>query len=341
MRRIRKAKIEFISLVPKGANKMAVVYKSDGSVSFETIIKASDAFDDAGELTAVVYAPEQRDSQGDIASAEVVKQMAHDFIANGGKVDIKHDGKSVPAEKARVAETFLVQKTDTRFHGWKDRDGNAVDLEGAWATVIKIEDPELRKKYRSGEWAGVSMGGTAIVDQEKADVDRLIEAISKMVNHPPEETKMNAEEIKKAISDGFAGLTTALATELAKAFPKKEEPKPVDKADDAPKFTGKIDNERDLELHARKIHLHQLKKGTDFNDPESVRSYLAAVKISKQEWAEQDEAAGISATPTSDTPAPARRVQNTQLSKLDQDLLEAGRLVGEQFNAKNGKKGVA
>lgn len=336
MRRIRKAKIEFISLVPKGANKMSAVYKSDGTVSFETIIKASDAFDDKGELTAVVYAPDMRDSQGDIADAEVVKQMAHDFISNGGKVDIKHDGKAVPAEKARVAETFLVQKTDERFHGWKDREGNAVDLTGAWATVIKIEDPELRKKYRSGEWAGVSMGGTAIVDQEKAEFDRLVEAVSKRLNAPPEETTMDEAKILKAISDGFASITTELTKVL------KPEPKPDPKKDDdTPKFVGKIDNERDLELHARKIHLYQLKKGTDFNDPESVRSYMAAVKISKAEWTEQDAEAGIETTPALDrTSSPRSPLAVVGVSKIDQDLLEAGRLAAEALNAK-GKKGVA
>ena len=95
-RRIRKANISFISLVPSGANKIEAVYKDDGSVTFGSLLKTSDTFDEQGLLTAVVYAPELRDSQGDIADAAVVKQMAHDFIANGAKIDIRHDGKAVP-----------------------------------------------------------------------------------------------------------------------------------------------------------------------------------------------------------------------------------------------------
>lgn len=345
MRRIRKAKIEFISLVPAGANKIQPVYKDDGSIRFSAVVKASDAFDEKGELTAVVYAPEMRDSQGDIADAEVIKQMAHDFIANGAKIDIRHDGKAVPAEKARIGETFLVQKTDTRFHGWKDRDNNPLNLEGAWATVIKIDDPELRKKYRSGEWAGVSMGGTAIVDQEKADIDRLIEALTKAVNPPKprtEETQMEAKEMKELLKEFATELVKALKPEAPKAE-KPETPKPEDAA---PVFKGDWENERQLTLHARKVRLYELKKGTDFNDPQSVMDYSEAVKTLKADWKAEDEANGIEDQPARKGPAPRAAAPVTtslsNLSKSDADMASLGAQLAKAINVQRGfeKAGV-
>lgn len=330
MRRIRKANIKFISLVPAGANKIEPVYKTDGSISFGTLVKAADNFDEQGELTAVVYAPDVRDSQGDIADKEVVKQMAYDFIGNGGSVDINHDGKPLPKEKARVGETFLVQKTDSRFHGWKDRNGNPVDLEGAWATVIKIDDPALRKNFRSGEWAGVSMGGTAIVEQEKADLEEFFERLAKAVNPPkpkPEEVQMDKAEIKELFKEFSTELLKALKPEAPKTEP-KEEPK----EEQAPVFKGSWENDRDVQKHARALQMFALKKGTDMSDPDAIKAYSESIKVLKAEWAEEDKAAGIDTAPTRSASKPVNIPVG--ISKLDAELLEAGRLIAESLNKK-------
>jgi hypothetical protein len=179
MRRIKKAKIDFISLVPKGANRLPVLYKSDGLVggraAFGTLVKADM---DNGEITAVVYAPEFRDAQGDIASADVIKEMAYEFQRSGGQIDLRHDGKALSRDEVYVAESFLVQKGDTRFAGMLDYDGKPVaDLTGSWAVVIKVESEDLRKLYREGKWAGVSMAGAAeVVETSKEDpLDALFE----------------------------------------------------------------------------------------------------------------------------------------------------------------------
>ncbi len=292
MRRIRKAQIRFVSLVPKGANRLAPIYKADGSLELQSLVKAGTKFDEDGELLSVVYAPELRDSQGDIADAEVVKAMAYDFIANGAAVDVNHDGKPLPREKARVAETFIVQKSDVRFHGWKDDQNRDTDLTGSWATVIKIDDPDLRKKYRSGEWSGVSMGGTAVVEAEKS-----------LTSTPSDTDTMDEAKILKAITDGFTGLTTELTKALAPKPPEKPEaPKPPEKpTDDTPVFKGKVDDERALELHARDLQLHSLKKACNFNDPAAIRAYREEVTTLKAAWAEEDREAGVEDKPVAKT----------------------------------------
>ena len=119
-RRIRNAKITHVSLCQAGKNKLPVLYKADGKdrVRFESLAKATDKFDDQGELLTVVYAPEHRDVDGDIASAEAIKKMAYSFARDGQGLDIEHDGKVLPREDAYVAESFLIAKGDERFADW-------------------------------------------------------------------------------------------------------------------------------------------------------------------------------------------------------------------------------
>lgn len=310
-RRIKKANIKFISLVPKGANQLQPVYKSDGSFKFDALHKFDD---DKGELTSVVYAPNLRDSQGDIADADVVKQMAYDYVSNGAHIDIRHDEKPLSKEKARIAESFIVQKTDERFHGWQDYNGNDVELEGAWATVIKIDDPDLRKKYRDGEWAGVSMGGTAVVEQEKADSiesDDVLAALAKALKLPPktktEPTHSDMDETKliKAISDGITtlgtqlsstlteGITKAMDAALEKRFGKDEGDRKTEKSEfKAPPFYGSFDDEEALIKHARRTQLAKAQHDCDMTDATSVLEFRQKVRAMKAGWEAEDEAEG-------------------------------------------------
>jgi hypothetical protein len=327
-RRIRKAEIKFVSLVPKGANRLAPIYKADGTFEIFALTKAADDFDETGELLNVVYPVELRDTQGDIADAEVVKAMAYGFIPNGAAVDLNHDGKPLPREQAHVAENFLVQKTDTRFHGWRDDQNKDVDLTGAWATVIKIHDPEIRKRYRSGEWAGVSMGGTALVEAEKSDPP----------NPPEPETKtMDETKILKAITDGFAGMTAELTKALAPKTP--ETPKPETKPDElkAPVFKGDRRDPRAVQLHGRALEAYELEKATNWEDPQSVRSYREALQELQKTWKDEDEEAGVEETKpvtkgTRPTTAPARKVATESL----EDLAKSGRELAEQINQSRG-----
>jgi len=88
-------------------------------------------------------------------------------MKNGAKLDIRHDGKAIAKEKAFVAESFIIQKGDERFQGWKDYDGKEVDVSGGWGIVVKIDDPDLRKSYREDGWNGVSLAGHAeLIDDE-------------------------------------------------------------------------------------------------------------------------------------------------------------------------------
>lgn len=274
-RRITNARITHISLVKRGANKMPVLYKADGSFEMQAVIKTGDDFSEQGLLTALVYVPESVDSQGDIASATVIKDMAHNFLANGGNIDINHNLDTLSKDKVRVAETFLVQKGDTRFDGIKDYDGKPVSPEGAWAVVLKILDPDLRKNYREGGWQGVSMFGQAEVEQIKggdshSSADRIVEALAKVLGGATKKSgdDMEIKDLEAALAKNNEGLVKGLVEALKPVVTKTE--KKDDAAVSIP-FEGDPTDPDDVQEHLAKLELAKM----DWNDPKQVAAYMA------------------------------------------------------------------
>lgn len=258
-RRIKKAKIKFISLVPRGANKLPTIFKEDGSFDVQLLAKG---MTEQGELTAVVYAPELRDSQGDIASAAVIKDMLYSAAKEGLEIDIRHDGKALGRDQVYVAEQFLVQKGDPRFEGLTDYDGNPVDPTGGWGVVIKIDDPSLRKLYAEGKWAGVSMGGVAEVEQEKEDMsaaDRIAAALEKKLNN--KESSMTDEQIQNLAKATAEATATAVVAALKADKPEPAPaPTPEPKPDARPVFKGDPTNPEDVKAHRDALKKHDLQQ---------------------------------------------------------------------------------
>lgn len=314
MRRIKRAKIKFISLVPRGANQMPVIYKEDGAVAFDLLTKAGADFDERGELLSVVYAPEIRDSQGDIASADVIKQMMYDAAKEGVQIDLRHNETPVAKADAYIAESFLIQKGDSRFADFKDYGGKVVDVTGAWAVVIKIDSPDLRKQYKEGKWNGVSMGGTAELLNEKSEpTDKTGDpdmTTAELLATLTAALTANNTALTKAVSEGV----TASLTE-AGVIKKKDEPKT--KTEDAepqpPKFKGNPSNIEDVRKHAAALKAFSLSKTIDWNDSEAVATHLATVEeMAKADGTHvTDEEAGILESDT-----PRERALKKELAKL-------------------------
>lgn len=347
--RITKARIKFISLCPRGANRMPVIYKEGDLCEFVALTKASA---DLGEITNVVYAPEVRDSQGDIASAEVIKDMAHAFFADGGQVDIRHDGKAVPREKAYLAESFIVAKGDARFADFKDVDGKPVDVTGGWATVIKVDDPALREAYRKGEWNGVSMAGTASKQVEKSeDIEvglfaRLLKFLT-TTNTPapkaPQESDMTQAEIANLVKETVTSALAAAGVKPAEA-PKA----PVAAEPAAPVFKGDATKLADLVKFEEELAAFEITKGLTSTDPsvraEALKKAKEAAKgesnsgnVEKSEEvkrleAELAKARGASKAPVAAEPAS----EGYQLTKEDKEALAAGDRMADLANSERG-----
>ena len=281
-RRIKKATVRFISLVPQGANKLPVIVKEDGYFEVGLLTKANE---EKRELLALVYAPEFRDSQGDIASAEVVKEMAHSFQKGGGQLDIRHDGKPLERDKAFVAETFIVQKNDPRFDGFQDRDGNPVNSEGAWGVVIKIEDDSIWNLYKEGGWAGVSLAGTAQMETEKGeDSQTLMQFVKSLFNGEKKMTK----ELKKDLEDLKTSFQE-LAEVVKGLVAKKDEPKEKEEPKDELKDVSKDEEKEALksELSELKEKLAKFEKASN-QDPENAKGdtpEILGYELTKEEAA--------------------------------------------------------
>lgn len=320
-RRIKRAKVTHISLVPRGANRLPVIFKEDDDTfDIELLMKAAEDFQEKGELTAIVYAPEQRDSQGDIASAEVIKEAMYDAARDGIKIDMRHDGVTVAKSQAFVAESFIVQQGDPRFEGIKTYAGKTVDPTGAWGVVIKVDDPGLRQKYRDGEWNGVSMGGTALVENNKEDntADRVIAALAKRMgldlNSDDGDFDMTSDELAVALAKGnetmaktiLEGMAKLLKPEKSEAEVKaekeaKEAKEATDKLEKAeaekkrrampvPIFKGDITKADDLLQHQRNLALYELRKDVNFSDMDEVNEFITKMGEFEQAFGELTEA---------------------------------------------------
>lgn len=365
-RRILKAKINFLSLCPRGANQLPTILKADDTFDIQTLVKANGDFDVRGELLNVVYAPELRDSQGDIASAEVIKDAMYEAAKSGMNIDIRHNNVAVAKDKAYIAESFIVQKGDARFADFKDYSGKVVDVTGAWATVVKIDDTDLRAKYKSGEWNGVSMGGHAAFAAEKADelgiMGKMLDVLKSFI--PGHKTTdgdddMKPEDIAKLKTEVVADVTTALTATLTKAgIIKAEAPAATPGApaapaipavEAAPVFKGDWAKAEDITAHAKAVRLFDLRKSVDWAKQESVDAYLAEVaKINGTTTTTNNTptAAEAEVTRLEKALADARRASNqpvgngapvvpaadgmvSQLAKEDVEAATAGMKVGQ------------
>lgn len=336
-RRIKSAQVKFISLVPRGANKLPVLYKSaDATCEFQALTKLGDS----GELLAVVYAPEVRDSQGDIASAEVIKAMAYGAAKDGVEIDLRHDGQPIGKDRAFIAEKFIVAKGDARFADWKDYDGKPVDLTGAWAIVVKIDDPKLRELYREGKWNGVSLFGPAQVEIEKTDIDAgaVADALAQKLKH--REPDMTLEEIKKMLDERDARLVATFVEKIGAGKP--TEPKQVE--------FDPLDIKQ-VEQRLAKMEREAAASKVDWNDPEAVRAYrdslragagvteTAEARVSRLEKEAAEAKAKLarlqkaSTLPVGDKP---ERVVEDGLSKDERDALAEGKKMAEIANAARG-----
>lgn len=345
MRRIKSARITFISLVPRGANQLPVLYKSaDQTVQFDCLVK-DERFAEHGELTAVVYAPETMDSQGDVASAEVIKQMAHDYMRNVGSVDLRHDTTALPREKVAVVENFIIQEGDPRFANQKDTKGRPVNVTGGWGVVIKVDDPDLRRLYREGHWNGVSMFGPATVEPISKNAGSIADELAKRLsagNHNDKEDDMDIKELEAALSKSNDSLVDRLVAGLAKAL--KPDAKADDKGGDANKptiakieFEGDPTNVEDIAKHEAKLVAARV----DWNDPKSVAAYRTSVAKAQADAAAKAGAGAGGDGKGNEGKSPELVKAEAELAKAQAELAKAQRASNQGTDDKGGNAPVA
>jgi hypothetical protein len=157
VRRLKRIDVNFISLVDKGANRKKLVFKREGSgeLAFEKPVTIKKLDEDQRLIFCIVYSPEEIDTQGDTASADVIKDAAYNFMrcARTNNIDKQHD--FIPDE-GFVAESWIVKENDPVF---------PEEPAGSWAVGIKVENDETWNLIKCGEITGLSLAGLAVTEE--------------------------------------------------------------------------------------------------------------------------------------------------------------------------------
>jgi hypothetical protein len=307
--RIKRARVSFLSLVPRGANQLPGLYKSeDDNMEFASLVKANEDFDEKGQLTALVYAPDREDSQKHFADSSTIRDMAYSFMEEGARLDIKHDRRELEKAQAFVAESFIVQDGDPRFQGMTDYLGKEVTPTGGWGVVLQINDESLRKAYREGGWNGVSLFSYAGDYELEGSVEKALEEFQQRKEGKFMDESKLAELLKESNKILVETLLTALKP-VEEAAPEAQE------QEMALEYKGSPDDIEALEKHHKEVQFASLKKGVDFSNPEEVEKYIEAVKAIKgEDLGKQEEEV------ESDESQQLRKQMSDLQAKLDRSL---------------------
>ena len=163
---ISDAKIQFVSLVAKAANKKQfLITKADGgNAQFSSFGKILKADVDTHYVTGIVYEPLTEDTDGNFMTAEEIQKAARWFVKNGDKVDIQHSYEA--AEGATVVESYITpcdfMISDTPV------------IKGTWVMTVEIDNAQLWDAVQKGEITGFSMGGVGKYSEEDVNLDEVI-----------------------------------------------------------------------------------------------------------------------------------------------------------------------
>ena len=155
---ITDAKISFVSLVGKAANKkqFLITKSEDGAANFSTFGRILKADADSHFVTGIVYEPMVEDSQGNYMTEEEITKAAYWFAKNGSQVDLQHCFEK--CDGAAVVESY-VAKCDMEI------DGETIK-KGTWLMTMEISDASVWESIQKGEITGFSMGGVGVYSEE-------------------------------------------------------------------------------------------------------------------------------------------------------------------------------
>lgn len=163
---ITDAKIQFVSLVDKAANKRQFLLKKEdgGKATFSTYGRIVKTDADSHYVTGIVYEPMEEDSHGNFMTEEEITKAAYWFAKNGDKVDLQHSFE--PLDGATVVENWIA-KADFEI------DGDAIQ-KGTWLMTVEVTDESVWEGIEKGEITGFSMGGIGNYSEEDVELDNVI-----------------------------------------------------------------------------------------------------------------------------------------------------------------------
>lgn len=173
---ITDAKISFVSLVDKAANKkqFLITKAKDGHADFSTYGKIIKTDKDSHYVTGIVYEPMAEDAHGNYMTAKEIQKAAYWYAKNGNKVDLQHSFEK--CEGADVVESWIA-KSDCKI-------GDTEIKKGTWLMTMEITDTDVWNAIEKGEITGFSMGGVgkySETDDEIVEKQSLLQKIAKFL----------------------------------------------------------------------------------------------------------------------------------------------------------------
>ena len=162
---ITDAKITFVSLVDKAANKRTFLLKKadGGKATFTTYGRILKADAESHFVTGVVYEPMEEDTHGNYMTEDEITKAAYWFFKNGNKVDLQHSFE--PLDNAAVVESWIA-KADFEIDGEPVR-------KGTWLMTVEVTDEGVWDGIEKGEITGFSMGGLGNYSEEDVDLNTV------------------------------------------------------------------------------------------------------------------------------------------------------------------------
>ena len=162
---INNARISFVSLVDKAANKrkFLITKAEDGAASFQSYGRIVKADANSHYVTGVVYEPMTEDTDGNYMTEEGIVKAAYWYAKNGNQVDIQHTFE--PVDSCCVVESW-VAKADFTIDGEKIR-------KGTWLMTVEVNDDDIWQSIEKGDITGFSMGGIGDYSEEDVDVAHI------------------------------------------------------------------------------------------------------------------------------------------------------------------------
>lgn len=159
---ITDAKISFVSLVDKAANKkqFLITKSENGAASFATFGRILKADADSHFVTGIVYEPMVEDSQGNYMTEEEITKAAYWFAKNGNQVDLQHCFEK--CDGVTVVESY-VAKCDMEIEGEAIR-------KGTWLMTMEVSDADVWGAIQKGDITGFSMGGMGVYSEENVEL---------------------------------------------------------------------------------------------------------------------------------------------------------------------------
>ena len=168
---ISDARIEFVSLVDKAANKRKfLITKAEGDNAEFTVsgrIIKTDAKNHY--VTGIVYEPMTEDTDHNFMTEEEITKAAHIFLKSGKGVDLQHNFKKF--DNASVVESWIAKAAFTI--------GDENVKAGSWLMTIEINDSDIWNKIEKGEITGLSMGGVGVYNEEDVELDKINNNVEK------------------------------------------------------------------------------------------------------------------------------------------------------------------